>query len=123
MTQNQPNLPKGLMAMYVQPLVNQLIESKAMALKARQMGLRVSDQELGDSIQTMYSAQVGTAFDPAMYQRVVESQGMTVPAFETQQREMMLAARLESERRDDRIKVAGLGELGLRGSRGVVLMI
>ncbi|HEX4770193.1 MAG TPA: peptidyl-prolyl cis-trans isomerase [Bryobacteraceae bacterium] len=96
MTQNQPNLPKGLMAMYVQPLINQLIESKAMALKANEMGIRVTDQELGDSIQQQYSSSVGTAFDPALYQRIVESQGMTVPAFEKQQRELMLVSRLEA---------------------------
>jgi peptidyl-prolyl cis-trans isomerase D len=96
MTQNQPNLPRGIMAMYVQPIINQLIESKAMALKANEMGIKVSDQELGDSIQEQYSGAVGAAFDPATYQRIVESQGMTVPAFEQQQRELMLVSRLEA---------------------------
>jgi peptidyl-prolyl cis-trans isomerase D len=95
-TQGQPNLPKGLMAMYVQPLINQLVESKAMAIKAREMGLQVSDEELGNFIQSTYVSQVGSAFDPSVYRRIVEEQGMTVPAFEKQQRDMMLVTRLET---------------------------
>lgn len=96
LAQNQPNLPRGLLAMYVQPVINQLVESKALALKANQMGIKVSDQDLADSIQATYVSQVGSAFDPTMYQRIIESQGMTVPAFEQQQRENMLVARLEA---------------------------
>ena len=41
-TRGQANLPKGLLAMYVPTLVNQMIESKAMAYKAREMGLGIS---------------------------------------------------------------------------------
>lgn len=95
-TRNQPNLPKGLMAMYLPSLINQLVEAKAMAYQARQIGLRVSDEELSDAIQADFSQELGGKFDPGIYQRVVESQGMTVPAFETQQREMMLGRRLEA---------------------------
>ncbi len=95
-TRNQPNLPKGLMAMYVPALVNQLVEAKAMAYKARQLGLQVSDQELGDSIQANFAAELGGNFDPNIYKMVVQQQGMTVPDFEKQQRELMLVARLEA---------------------------
>src|SRR5437870_2779302 len=33
------NLPKGILAMYIPSIVNQMIEAKAMAYKAREMGL------------------------------------------------------------------------------------
>ena len=95
-TRNQPNLPKGLMAMYLPQIVNQLVEAKAMAYQARRMGLQVSDDELSDSIQSQFSQELGGNFDPSIYRRVVEEQNMTVPAFEKQQREMMLARRLEA---------------------------
>ncbi len=96
-TQNQPNLPRGLMAMYLNPLVNQLVEAKALAYKARQMGLRVSDEELSDAIQAQVAPALGGKFDQATYTMLVQQRlSMTVPDFEKQQREMMLASRLES---------------------------
>ncbi len=95
-SRGQQNLPRGILAMYAPMLVNQLIEAKAMAYKARQMGLQVSDQELGDAIQTEFASQLGGKFDMAIYQQALASQGLTVPDFEARQREGMLATRLEN---------------------------
>lgn len=94
LTQNQPNVPKALIAMYLPSVIDQMVQGKAMAYKARQMGLRVSDQELGDSIQSEFAAQLGGKFDLKIYQAVLQQQGMTVPDFERDRREAMLAARL-----------------------------
>src|SRR5581483_3278555 len=91
----QANLPKGLLAMYVPTLVNQLIESKAMAYKAREMGLNVSDQVLGDKIQSEVAPALGGKFDLQVYQSILAQQGMTVADFENQQRDELLGARLE----------------------------
>ena len=95
-TRGQQNLPKSILGMYAPALVNQMIESKAMAYKAREMGLRVSDQELGDVIQNEFAGQVGGKFDMSIYQAVLAQQGLTVPDFEARQREAMLAARLQN---------------------------
>jgi len=70
-TRGQANLPKGILGMYAPMLVNQMIEQKAMAYKAREMGLRVSDQELGDAIQNEFAAQTGGKFDMSIYQAVL----------------------------------------------------
>ena len=94
-TRNQTNLPKGLLAMYVPSIVNQLVETKAMAYKARQLGLRVSDEDLGNAIQADFSQELGGKFDMNVYQMVVEQQGMTVPDYEKTRREAMLGMRLE----------------------------
>jgi peptidyl-prolyl cis-trans isomerase D len=94
-TRGQANLPKGILAMYVPSIVNQLIETKAMAYKAREMGLRVSDQELGDAIQSEFSQAFGK-WDLNMYEQVLAQQGMTVPDFERQRREAILGMRLET---------------------------
>ncbi len=40
MTRGQANLPKSIMAMYAPMMLNQMIEGKAMAYKAREMGLK-----------------------------------------------------------------------------------
>ena len=89
-------LPPGILGMYTPMLVNQLIEAKAVAFKAREMGLKVSDQELGDAIQNEFTSQLGTQFDMKVYQQVLSQQGLTVPQFEQRQRDGMLAARLEN---------------------------
>ena len=95
-TRGQQNLPKGVLAMYVPSLVNQMIEAKAMAYKAHEMGLRISDDELGDAIEGELTAAMGGKFDKNTYQMVLAQQGMTVSDFENSRRETMLATRLEN---------------------------
>ena len=95
-TRGQSNLPKGILAMYLPTIVNQLVEQKALAYKAREMGLSVSDEELGSIIQSTFAAQMGGKFDIQVYRSFLAQQGMTDRSFEEQQREAMLGARLES---------------------------
>ncbi|HLH02861.1 MAG TPA: peptidylprolyl isomerase [Bryobacteraceae bacterium] len=95
-TRGQANLPKGLLAMYVPTLVNQMIESKALAYKAREIGLHISDQELSDRIAAEVAPALGGKFDFQVYQSALAQQGMTVADFENEQREAMLGARLEN---------------------------
>lgn len=94
-TRGQTNLPKGILAMYVPSLVNQMIEAKAMAYKAREMGFSISDQQLGDSIQSELAPAFGGKFDLQTYQMALAQQGMTVADFEKERRDSMLASRLE----------------------------
>ncbi len=95
-TRGQQNLPKGLLAMYVPMIVNQMIEGKAMAYKAREMGLRISDQQLADTILAEVTPAMGGAFDKNTYQALLAQQGMTVADFENSQRDGLLASRLEN---------------------------
>jgi peptidyl-prolyl cis-trans isomerase D len=95
-TRGQQNLPPSLIGMYVPMIINQMIENKAMAYKAREMGLRVSDQELSDAIQGELVGVMGGSFNMDLYQRLLAEQGMTVPDFEKTRREALLAARLEN---------------------------
>ncbi len=96
LTRGQQNLPRSVMAMYVPSVISQLVEAKAMAYQARQIGLKVSDQELGDAISAEFTAAMGGNFDVKTYQMMLAQQGMTVGDFENQQREAMLATRLEN---------------------------
>lgn len=96
LTRGQQNLPRAVLAMYVPSVVNQLVEAKAMAYQARQMGLQVTDQQLADAIASEFSSAMGGAFDMRTYQMVLAQQGMTVADFENQQREAMLGTRLEN---------------------------
>src|SRR5205085_7881193 len=67
-----------------------------MAYKAGEVGLRVSDQELGDAIQAEFSSELGGKFDMNIYQMVLTQQGMTVADYEKQRRDAMLGIRLET---------------------------
>jgi peptidyl-prolyl cis-trans isomerase D len=96
LTRGQSNLPKGIIGMYIPTIVNQLIEQKALAYKAREMGLSISDEELGNTIQSTFAAQMGGKFDIQIYRAFLAQQRMTDQAFEAQQREAMLVTRLES---------------------------
>jgi peptidyl-prolyl cis-trans isomerase D len=96
LTRGQANLPKGLLAMYVPTIVNQMIESKAMAYKAQEMGLYISNQELADSIQAEVAPALGGTFNVQIYQQALAQQGMTVQDFERERRDAMLGARLEN---------------------------
>jgi peptidyl-prolyl cis-trans isomerase D len=95
-TRGQANLPKSILAMYAPMMLNQMIEGKAMAYKARELGLKVSDQELGDAIENEFASQLGGKFDMNTYRSVLAQQGLTERDFEGRQRESMLATRLEN---------------------------
>ena len=89
-------LPPSILGMYTPMLVNQLVEAKAVAYKAREMGLQVSDQELADTIQNEFTTQVGTKFNMDTYKQILAQQGLSPSDFEGRQREGMLASRLEN---------------------------
>jgi peptidyl-prolyl cis-trans isomerase D len=91
----QQNMPKALLAFYIPSIVNQMVDAKAMAYKARELGLKVSDQELANAIQSEFTAQLGQQFDMNVYQQILAQQGMTVADFEKGRREAMLAMRLD----------------------------
>lgn len=95
-TRGQSNLPKGLLAMYIPSIVNQMVETKALAYKAREMGLNVSDQDLADAIQAEVAPVTGGKFNLQMYQSLLAQQGLTPADYENQRRESMLASRLEN---------------------------
>jgi peptidyl-prolyl cis-trans isomerase D len=97
--QGQANLPKGLLAMYIPRIVEQLVEQKAMAYKAKEMGLTISDTELGDSIEAGFAPQMGGTFDKDQYERFLAQQGMTPATFEKEERDSMLASRLDQMER------------------------
>jgi len=103
LTRGQANLPKGILAMYVPRIVEQLIEQKAMAYKAKEMGLTISDSELGDAIEAGFAGQMGGTFDKVRYEQALAQEGMTPAAFESQQRDSMLASRLDNLERQSMV--------------------
>lgn len=95
MTRSQPNLPKAYLAMFVPQMVENLITEKAMAYKARQMGLRVSDEEISQTVQSQVAPALGGKFTMDGYQALLQQNGLTPDIYEGQLREDMLATRLQ----------------------------
>ncbi len=102
-TRGQANLPKGILAMYIPRIVEQLVEQKALAYKAKEMGLTISNDELADAIEAGFAAQMGGTFDKVRYEQALAQQGMTPTAFESQQRDSMLASRLDNLERQSMV--------------------
>ncbi len=89
------SLPNGVLAMYVPSIVEQMIATKAMAYEARRLGMHVTDQELANAIREQFTAALGRKFDMQTYQQILSQQDLTPQEFESEQREAMLAAKLE----------------------------
>ena len=116
-------LPPDLASTFIPQLVDQAIADRAVAYESQQLGFRVSDRDLADTIRSL---PIG-GLPPDQYQAQVEQQmGMTVPAFENNVRQtiyensvVMLAtegivvtpAEVEAEyrNRNDKIKIDYVG--------------
>jgi peptidyl-prolyl cis-trans isomerase D len=76
--QNQ-RLPPDLAATYIPQLVDQAIAERAVAYEAQQLGFRVSDRDLAQTLRSIPVANQA----PDLYRQTIEQQyGITVPDFE-----------------------------------------
>jgi peptidyl-prolyl cis-trans isomerase D len=76
--QNQ-RLPPDLAATYIPQIIDQAIAERAVAYEAQQLGFRISDRDLADTLRSFPFA----SLPPDQYQQYIEQQyGTTVPAFE-----------------------------------------
>ncbi len=94
-TRNQPNIPKFYISMLVGQKVEQMITQKALAYKAQQMGIRVSDDEISQMVQAQVTPALGGKFTLAAYQMLLENNGLTPETYEAGLREELLASRLQ----------------------------
>ena len=84
-----PEIYKGI---YAKQVLEQMIFTRALALEADRLGIRVTNQELSDRIkQILPSAWNGDTWLKDRYATEVQTRaGMTVPEFETYLRDQML---------------------------------
>lgn len=85
----------ALLAQFAPNILDEIVLENAVVVEAHQLGLQVSDQELGDAIRTQFSNN-GSFIGTDQYQRFVEQQtGMTVAQYESQMRESLLTDKLK----------------------------
>jgi peptidyl-prolyl cis-trans isomerase D len=76
--------------------LNQLIDKILMRQAAANLELRVSDEELSQSIRSISAFQNAGVFDPRRYQGVLNSNDLTPEAFEMDQRDALLLEKLNN---------------------------
>jgi peptidyl-prolyl cis-trans isomerase D len=74
--------------------LDQIIDRKLLASEAKRLKLRVADEEVIQSIQSIPVFQRNGAFDPRAYQTILERYRTTPEMFEFSQRENMLIGKL-----------------------------
>nr|MDQ2696436.1 SurA N-terminal domain-containing protein [Pseudomonadota bacterium] len=77
-----------------QQVVQQLVNEKVLLQAVDEQGFRISDGQLLTSIQQYEAFQQDGAFDPALYERVLLSQGYSRTGFEQLQREALITGQL-----------------------------
>ncbi|MDJ0913183.1 MAG: SurA N-terminal domain-containing protein [Desulfobacterales bacterium] len=76
--------------------LDSLINEKLMLQEAKHLGIRVSDQELTDSIASIGAFQTAGVFDIRRYEDVLNRNKLTPKAFESIQRQAILSGKLQS---------------------------
>lgn len=79
-----------------QKALDQLIDNMLMRQAAADMDIRVSDEDLSQSIRSISAFQVAGVFDPRRYQVILNSNNMTPESFETSQRDALLIQKLNA---------------------------
>ena len=90
-------LPRGMEAIYATRLVNQLIAERATAYEAGRLGMRVSEDQLAVEIQGQLPQlfEGGKFAGTAVYASYLQQINKTIPEFESDLRNLILAQRLE----------------------------
>jgi len=76
--------------------LNQLIDKTLMLQAASELDMRVSDEELSRSIQSISAFQTDGVFDPRRYQGVLDGNNLTPETFEINQRDALLIDELNN---------------------------
>lgn len=79
-----------------QEALDRLINSEVMNQATYNYGMRVSDQRVYETINSLESFRSGERFEPAMYQRMLSTLGMSETMFEHQMRNDMMAEQFQS---------------------------
>jgi peptidyl-prolyl cis-trans isomerase D len=77
-----------------QQAMDRLVEERLLLSEAKRLNLKVSDQELAESIAGIEAFQTAGTFDPRRYAYILERNRLTQEDFEAQQKQALLVAKL-----------------------------
>ena len=91
------DIPAEMAQIYAPQVIDQYINERALAYEANRIGLSVSDEELANTIRGLLTRFTGgAAVDKAVYERIVNDQGFTIPQFEANMRKQILMTRIQN---------------------------
>ena len=116
------NFPVQMIQAYLPEFVNQFVAERASACVADEMGMRVTEEEVANSIRSMLPQVFQGGFNKELYAGFLQQQGLTIPEFEANVAKQMRLNRLrivvmegvvvspaeveeEFKRRNEKIKV------------------
>ena len=95
--QKSRELARQVIGLIAPQVVDQYISERALAYEAKRIGLSVSDEELANTIRGLLTRFTGgAAVDKAVYERIVNDQGFTIPQFEANMRKQILMTRIQN---------------------------
>jgi len=91
------SIPPEMAEFYIPVFVNQMVQDRALSYEARKMGFQVTDKEVAATLQSLFPQlyEGGKFAGHDVYERMVQSQGMTIQEFETNVRNQLLMNRIE----------------------------
>ncbi|MBI4892194.1 MAG: peptidyl-prolyl cis-trans isomerase [Acidobacteria bacterium] len=92
------SLPRGMEAVYIPMIVQQMAAQKAVGYQAAEMGIKITDAQLAQIVHTLVPQlwQDGKFVGKEIYAQMLSQQGMTIPQFEENVRAQALQSRLET---------------------------
>ena len=76
-------------------VIQRLVDQRILLQAARQQGMRISDAQLQNTLQSYTAFQQDGVFNPTLYQRVLRSQGFSPVSFEEDLRRSMMLDQLQ----------------------------
>lgn len=92
------NIPREMASALVPEIVQQMVASRATAIQAERLGLRVTDADVANAVKDIFpQLWAGGKFaGKEFYAQVLASENMTIPEFEELVRTQLLQSRLET---------------------------
>ena len=92
------SIPPEMAEFYIPVFVNQMVQDRALAYQAKKMGFEVTEQEVATTLQSFFPQlfEGGKFAGRDVYERMVQSQGMSIQQFEDNVRNQLMMNRLEA---------------------------
>jgi peptidyl-prolyl cis-trans isomerase D len=90
------SFPVQMIQNYIPEFVNQFVAERATACQAKEMGLRVSEEEVANAIKSMLPTVFQGGFNKELYAGFLAQQNLDIPTFEANVRKQMQVVKMRN---------------------------